>query len=86
MKTNHLMLRDLREVYHPERKGFVNFEEAMLIKNTLCLDEMDILALRNLRDFTVASMSHSETMEDWDKMSAITYVIDTQIVELGGEV
>lgn len=86
MKTNHLMLKELREVYHPEQRGFVNQKECKLIKNTLCLDEMDILALRNLRDFTVASMSHSEAMEDWDKMSAITYVIDTQIVELGGEV
>lgn len=86
MKTNHLMLRDLLEVYHPEKRGIVNADESMLIKNTLCLDEMDILALRNLRDFTVASMSHSDTMEDWGKMNAITYVIDTHIVVRGGEV
>ena len=86
MKTNHLMLRDLLEVYHPEKRGILNADESMLIINTLCLGEMDILALRNLRDFTVASMGHSDAMEDWDRMSAITYVIDTQIVELGGEV
>ena len=86
MKTNHLMLMDLKDKYHPINKGFVSLAEAILISETLCLEEMDELALRNLRDFTVASMSHSEKMEDWDKMSAITYVIDTQIVKLGGEV
>ena len=47
---------------------------------------MDILQLRNLRDYTVAHMSRSEKMEDWDRMSAITYAIDLRIVELGGEV
>ena len=86
MKTNHLMLRELLGKYHPREKGFLSDKEYELVKTTLCLDKMDILALRNLRDFTVASMGHSDKMEDWDRMSAITYVIDTQIVELGGEV
>jgi hypothetical protein len=86
MKTNHLMLMDLQKKYKPTQKGIVSGTETELIKQTLCLEEMDILALRNLRDFTVASMSHSDKMEDWDKMSAITYVIDTQILNLGGEV
>lgn len=86
MKTNHLMLKDLRAKYHPAEKGIVSYEEVALIKETLCLEEMDILALRNLRDFTTASMSHSDKMEDWDKMSAIVYVIDTHIIKLGGEV
>lgn len=86
MKTNHLMLRDLLEVYHPEKRGILNANEIALIRDMLCLEEMDILALRNLRDFTVASMGNSEVMEDWDRMSAITYVIDTQIVVRGGEV
>lgn len=86
MKTNHLMLRDLLEVYHPEKRGIVNADESMLIIKTLCLGEMDILALRNLRDYTVASMCRSDAMEDWDRMSAITYVIDTHIVVRGGEV
>ena len=86
MKTNHLMLKDLRAKYHPVEKGIVSNEEYALIEGTLCLEEMDVLGLRNLRDFTVASMSHSEKMEDWDKMSAIVYVIDTYIIKLGGEV
>ena len=86
MKTNHLMLQELLKVYHPKSKGLLNREEHELVSNTLCLREMDILQLRNLRDFTVASMGRSEKLEDWDRMSAITYCIDVQIMELGGEV
>ena len=86
MKTNHLMLKELLEKYHPIQKGIASLAEAILIKETLCIEDMDILALRNLRDFVVASMSHSDKMEDWDRMSAITYVIDTEIIKHGGEV
>ena len=86
MKTNHLMLQELLQEYHPKERGMINVDEYMLIRKTLCLDNMDILALRNLRDFTVASMGHSKKMEDWDRMSAITYCIDRHIVNLGGEV
>lgn len=86
MTTNHLMLKELREKYHPEERGIVSSQEATMIKAILCLEEMDILALRNLRDFVVAVMGRSESMEDWDKMSAIVYIIDMQIIERGGEV
>ena len=86
MKTNHLMLQELLKVYHPKSKGLLNNEEHKLVSDTLCLKEMDILQLRNLRDFTVASMGRSEKLEDWDRMSAITYCIDWQICEIGGEV
>lgn len=86
MNTNHLMLKDLLVVYHPETRGFVNKREVMLIKRMLCLNEMNIIQLRNLRDFTVLFLGRSEKMEDWDRMSAITYVIDMEISNLGGEV
>ena len=86
MKTNHLMLRELLEKYHPNEHGFISAEEQKLVKETLCIEEMDILQLRNLRDFTVASMGRSEKFEDFDRMSAITCVIDYQISKLGGEV
>ena len=81
MKTNYQMLRELLEKYHPEQRGIMSRAESVLH-----IDEMDILQLRNLRDFTVEFMSRSEKMEDWDRMSAITYAIDSRIVELGGEV
>ena len=86
MKTNFQMLRDLLEKYHPVERGMINYAESTLIKEMLHIDEMDILQLRNLRDFTVSHMGKSEKMEDWDRMSAITYCIDSRIVELGGEV
>lgn len=86
MRTNYQMLRELLEKYHPEQRGIMSRAENALIKETLHIDEMDILQLRNLRDFTVEYMNRSEKMEDWDRMSAITYAIDLRIVELGGEV
>ena len=86
MKTNYLMLKELLELYNPKSIGLLNQEEHKLVRDTLCLKEMDILQLRNLRDFTVAHMGKSEKLEDWDRMSAITYCIDFQICEIGGEV
>lgn len=86
MDTNFHMLRGLLAVYKPEQRGFINQSENELIRKTLCLDEMNVLQLRNLRDFTVVHLSRSEKMEDWDKMSAITCCIDQQISMLGGEV
>ena len=88
MRTNFQMLRELLKIYRPKQRGCVYEDEMHLITETLHLEEMDVLALRNLRDFTVAFFSSKEkdTMENWDKMSAITYIIDAQIVELGGEV
>ena len=86
MKTNFQMLRELLEVYHPEERGFLNKHEITLITQTLCIEEMDILQLRNLRDFTVLHLGRSEKREDWDRMSAITHVIDLKISDLGGEV
>ena len=86
MKTNFLMLKELLEQYHPEERSIINLKENALIRETLHLEEMDILQLRNLRDFTVLYMSKSEDMENWDRMSAITYCIDWQICEIGGEI
>lgn len=86
MNTNYLMLKELLNEYHPIDRGFVSAYERKQITDILCLDEMNILQLRNLRDFTVSHLGHSEKMEDWDRMSAIIYVIDLRIFELGGEV
>lgn len=84
MKTNHLMLKELLKVYHPETRGFVSYNERRLIEKTLHLADMDILALRNLRDFVVLYCSQSKDHDDWDKMSAITHVIDMEISYNGG--
>lgn len=86
MQTNFQMLSELLNEYHPKSRGMLSGDEYKLVVDTLHLTEMDILQLRNLRDFTVAHMSKSEDMEDWDRMSAITYCIDSAIISLGGEV
>ena len=86
MNTNFQMLKELLEKYHPVQRGMLNITETNLIRETLHINEMDILQLRNLRDFTVLYIGRSEKMEDWDRMSAIATVIDVRISELGGEV
>lgn len=88
MNTNFQMLKELLEKYHPQTRGFVSAEESKLIKETLHLAEMDILALRNLRDFTVAFVvdKTNDTIEDWDRMSAICTIIDNEIRKQRGEV
>lgn len=86
MKTNFQMLSELLENYHPAQQGMLSGEEYKIIVDTLHLIEMDVLQLRNLRDFTVAHMSRSEDMKDWDRMSAIVYCIDSFIANLGGDV
>lgn len=86
MKTNNLMLRELLEVYHPKERGILSNEEYELVNKTLHLKEMNIIALKNLRDYVVLRMSSSNKVEDWDKMSTITCCIDCAISDLGGEV
>ena len=93
MNTNFQMLRELLEQYHPQKRGFILDDAIELIENILHLKEMNILALRNLRDFTVLFLSREakeneiteNIIENLDKMSAITYVIDMEIIQKGGE-
>lgn len=59
------------------------------INKTLCLDEMDVLQLRNLRDMVVMYYTIREkymNIDTMDKTSAITAVIDNKIFNLGAEV
>lgn len=84
MNTNFQMLKDLLEQYHPEQRGIASAEEVELINSKLHIKEMDVLQLRNLRDFVVIFLGNKDTMEAWDQMSAITSVIDNRIWNLGG--
>ena len=86
MNTNFQMLRELLEVYHPEQIGIASAQEVELINKKLHIKEMDILQLRNLRDFAVIFLGGMDTMEALDQMSAIASVIDHRIWDLGGEV
>ena len=90
LQTNFYSLKELLTLYTPEKRGFVTAAEEKLIKTQLEIDRRDIMDLRNLRDFVVLYLSsrYSRTEEqiDLDRMSAITAIIDYQIVRLGGEV
>ena len=91
MKTNIQMLKELNEKYTPAKHGIVSMSEIYLINETLHLDEMDELQLRNLRDTTVLYFgvimdNQKEYFVMPDKMSAITAVIDQKLFNIGAEV
>ena len=91
MRTNFQMVKDLDIKLTPLHRGILTGTEVEMIKEELCLEKMDILQLRNLRDFTVlyfsAKRSDSDDvkqlMYNADKLSGITSVIDTQLIALG---
>lgn len=80
-KTNFTMVKELMGKYKPAQRRFVSVEEVALIKETLQLDGATEIELRNMRDFVVAALGDSD--EEWDKMSAITHVIDSILFEKG---
>ena len=88
--TNFQNLKELLKGYTPETYGIVTTEECNLIRSSLELEGMGIIDLRNLRDFVVLFFSRKDEakvdMADLDRMSAITAVIDTEIIKWGGEV
>lgn len=90
MKTNFQMLRELNKEYDamPHVRGIVSMKEIYLINEKLCLDKMDILGLRNLRDFIVLFFDRDDEIDfdKMDKVSAFVAVIDNKIFNMGGEV
>lgn len=88
--TNFQNLRELLKRYMPNSFGIATVEECSLIKDSLQLEGMEIIDLQNLRDFVVLFFSRKNEdkldMADMDRMSAITAVIDKEIIEKGGEV
>ena len=91
MDTNFHMLQELDKAYTPETFGVLNSDETMLINQKLHIEEMDKLQLQNLRDFVVLFYSSRERKNglldvNWDKMSAITTVIDVRMFTIGTEV
>lgn len=89
-KTNFTLVRELDEKYHPQTRGFVSAQEVNLITETLELENATELELRNMRDFVVIYLGDkfekadgTADFEAWDKMSAITHVIDTVLFDKG---
>lgn len=98
MKTNFQMLRDL-DGFTPEHRGMLTGKEVKYVIETLHINEMDELALRNLRDFTV--MYFDRKMEKYyggsdedfrkackllDISSGVCGVIDNRLWHIGAEV
>lgn len=88
--TNFQNLRELLKSYMPKTFGIATVEECSLIKDSLQLEGMEIIDPRNLRDFVVLFFSRKNEdkpdMADMDQMSAITAIIDKEIIEKGGKV
>lgn len=87
MRTNFENIKALEENYTPKQRGTVSASEILMIKYWLQIREMSVLELRNLRDFVVMFYSIQENIEDtekmidrMDKMSAITHVIDSELL------
>jgi hypothetical protein len=86
MKSNYLMLCELDKEFNPKNFGYITKEEIILVKNILHIEEMDNLALQNLRDMSVMfyclKIDHTEENEKrfsyMDKQSAICGVIDSE--------
>ena len=93
MKTNFQNLRELDKQYTPAVRGMINPVEICTIKRVLEMRDMTEIELRNLRDFVVMFYSKNTDIEDMDKMlnrmdklSAITAVIDSELLDKGYEV
>lgn len=89
METFYQRIKKLDEKYTPRKRGFAMNEEIELIKSTLELEELSVFDLRNIRDMTVLYFSASEEgdvherIQNMDKLSAITTVIDSILFTKG---
>lgn len=88
--TNFQNLKKLLDIYDPKTRGVLSGGEVELIEENLEIRSMELLELRNLRDFVVLYLSqktaYGRADQIMDKMSAITCVIDQAILDKGGEV
>ena len=94
MDTNYNMLKKLLEDFKPKEQCILSGKEKSKIENTLCLEQMDLIQLHNIRDFTVTFIAGKirdeqnvkNTIDQMDILSGITAVIDEKIYTLGGEI
>ena len=87
--TNYHNLKKLLERYDPKTRGILSAEEVEMVEDGLEIKSMELLELRNLRDFVVLYLSQQTQTNVltglMDKMSGITAVIDQAIFNKGGE-
>ena len=83
--TDFVLIKRLSEIYHPAQKCIVSGPEMLLIQKYLEFDRRSVLQLRNLRNSVVMLMSEIDN-RDFDRMSAITHVIDMELLNRGVEI
>lgn len=93
-KTNFQMMNELLDEYNPKVRGILSTDERDLIYSKLHLKEMNAIELQNMRDYTVmhfmvayySNPKQVDLVSNNDKMSAITFAIDSCKFNLGLEV
>ena len=76
--TDFVLLQKLKEVYTPMQRGIVTMHEVATIKDILEFHNRTPLQIQNLRNMVV--MAYEVELLDFDRMSAITHVIDSVIM------
>ncbi len=91
MDTNFHMIRNLGD-WKPKRHGVLSGPEVEHLRKHFHIGERSNVELQNFRDFAVMYYAHKTEKnqsgwdDDWDLMSAITGVIDSEKISRGMEV
>lgn len=92
MKSNYQMLVEIKD-WKPQEHMIISEDEANFIISHFKIKERSDIELQNLRDFVVLYYStqvkktdSAVRMDEMDKMSAITYIIDDEKYHRGMEV
>ena len=92
MKSNYQMLVEIKD-WKPQEHMIISEDEANFIISHFKIKERSDIELQNLRDFVVLYYSTQVKktdsvvyMDEMDKMSAITYIIDDEKYHRGMEV
>lgn len=86
--TNATMIANLMRGFEPQTMGILEDDEVHEVRMALDIRNRDDIAdLRILRNDVVRWFyENASGIKDMNKLSAITYVIDEAIWDLGGEV
>lgn len=88
------VLQELNKKYKPARRHIISNDEKNLIRDILHIKDLSIDDLHNLRDFIVLSFDPDfgsdediiSMRDSIDKLSAITYVIDLELLDRGEQI
>ena len=83
--TDFVLIKRLISVFKPATWGIITLAEAEQVKECLQLDCRTVLQLRNLRN-TVVMMCDERSDVDCDWISAVTHVVDMELINRGAEV